>query len=393
MIISKGITFGKGIHIGEDAQTYPKYTVTTNKYAFLQGDTLTISVTTQNVLDGTLLYWNVEGLILPGYMNVQSGSFKIVNNQATINVTFLNDLRSLVNPGMSNFFYVSIRTSPATGPIVASTQKCIISAAGIAASGGTTSTVAGYKYHVFTTSGTFTPTFIPEGSTIETLVVGGGGGGGASLGGGGGAGGVVYTAAQSITTIPYAITIGGGGPTGSSGGSHGVIGGNTDLASFVTALGGGPGGVGGGGTSTATSTAGASGGGGSSSLSVFGCPGGTATQPTSQWGGYGNTGGNGIDGVPNTRPCGGGGGAGGVGGNAGYYYGGNGGIGYTNTMLVALQLGQSSGGYYYIAGGGAGNSTGTRTPGTPGLGKTSFGGGGNDSNAGNAGIVIIRYRV
>lgn len=396
MIINQGVTLGKGIQVGESAIAHPLYSASTNKFSFLQGDVLTVTLDTSNVLDGTIFYWNVEGLILPGYLNVQSGVMTVKNKQATANITFINDLRSLMNPGMPNAFYISIKNE--SGMVVASTQKCIVAAAGIAASGGVVTTTGNYKYHVYSTSGTFTPSYVPDGSTIEIITIAGGGGGGASAGGGGGAGGVVINTTVNVITNVYTVTVGAGGATGGSGGSPGAPG---TVSSFVlaatntsiVALGGGGGGTGGGGTSTALSAAGGSGGGGSSSLSVGGCPGGDATQPTSASGGYGNPGGSGIDGVPNTRPCGGGGGAGGAGGGAGYYYGGNGGSGITHSILDGAGVGQLSNGARYVAGGGFGSSTGTWTPGAAGIGKSSYGGGGNSATNANGGAVIIRYRI
>ena len=50
----------------------------------------------------------------------------------------------------------------------------------VASGGDEVLTVGGFKYHVFTTSGTFAVT---RGGSVEVLVVGGGGGGGGSGGG------------------------------------------------------------------------------------------------------------------------------------------------------------------------------------------------------------------
>ena len=63
--------------------------------------------------------------------------------------------------------------------------------AGFAATGGTEVTSGGYKYHKFDSSGTFSVSSAPGGSTVEVLcIAGGGAGGGANGGGGGGAGGL-----------------------------------------------------------------------------------------------------------------------------------------------------------------------------------------------------------
>ena len=69
----------------------------------------------------------------------------------------------------------------------------------------------GYKYHTFTSPGTFS---VSSGTgSIEIIVVGGGGGGGLCHGGGGGAGGLVFHPSVPVVPGTYAITIGsGGGP-------------------------------------------------------------------------------------------------------------------------------------------------------------------------------------
>ena len=84
------------------------------------------------------------------------------------------------------------------------------------ASGGTETTVGSYKYHTFTSSGTFTVTNAGSTGAVEILTVAGGGGSGyaqygvASGTGGGGAGGYQDTTA-TVTATTYAVTIGAGG--------------------------------------------------------------------------------------------------------------------------------------------------------------------------------------
>jgi len=89
----------------------------------------------------------------------------------------------------------------------------------LSATGGTISSITGYRVHTFSTPGT--STFIPrQNGTIEVLVVGGGGDGGpgsGSYGGGGGGGGaVIYNKLANVTSgTPYPITVGAvGSPTG-----------------------------------------------------------------------------------------------------------------------------------------------------------------------------------
>jgi hypothetical protein len=109
------------------------------------------------------------------------------------------------------------------------------------AGGNSVQTISGFKYHVFTSSGTLTVTGSGE---INVLAIGGGGGGQASTGGrgGGGGGAIVY---QPITIGGnVSVTIGQGGPASDSNTGNG---GNTVLSGGVslTALGGGHGNGGG----------------------------------------------------------------------------------------------------------------------------------------------------
>ena len=93
----------------------------------------------------------------------------------------------------------------------------------ISATGGTITTSGNFKFHAFTSSGTFTVSSLGNsaggGSTIEYLVVGGGGAGGTgsygvgsnSNGAGGGGGGTVNNTSFTVSAQAYTITIGAGG--------------------------------------------------------------------------------------------------------------------------------------------------------------------------------------
>ena len=110
----------------------------------------------------------------------------------------------------------------------------------------------GYKYHVFTSSGTLT---ITGGSKdIEFLVVGGGGGGGYGNGGGAGAGGLRSNdpnipgpsgmkVSTTVTLNPgsYAIGVGTGGQSDDAPFAH-RLGESSSIGSLVIASGGGAGG-------------------------------------------------------------------------------------------------------------------------------------------------------
>ena len=63
----------------------------------------------------------------------------------------------------------------------------------IVATGGNVTTSGNYKYHTFTTSGTFQITDAPAGESIEYVIVAGGGGGGGGANGNGCGGGSNWT--------------------------------------------------------------------------------------------------------------------------------------------------------------------------------------------------------
>ena len=257
------------------------------------------------------------------------------------------------------------------------------------ATGGTITTAGGYKYHTFTSSGTFG---VPSGfspSTVEYLVVAGAGGGGNDGGGGGGAGGMLASTA-TITVANHTITVGGGGGGGGSTGAPGSNGSQSVFSSFATSTGGG----GAGGNADNGSSGGS--GGGAGQWSSTSRTGGSGTS------GQGNAGGN------TSGDVGGGGGGGksavgqngygpaGDGGNgdqwpasSGTYYAGGGGGGWWQS---------GSGGTGGLGGGAnAGSSNGSSgqagTANKGGGGSGGSGGGNRPGGSGGSGIVIIRYAV
>jgi len=298
------------------------------------------------------------------------------------------------------------------------------------ATGGTVTTSGAYKYHTFTSSGTFTA---EDSGAVDCLVVGGGGGAAGTGGrGAAGAGGLRWLTAQSVLVRDYTVTI---GPGGANGGGSDVCGYNGTASSFagsgfttITASGGGRG-AGGSGNTTSTDGGGGgrggiggSGGGGNydgiagtgnlgAYTPVEGYAGGASTT-SAQYGG------------------GGGGGAGGVGAAGSASAGGVGGVGEDNflnqsstalgqadttALLAGASAGVDVGGVRYIAGGGAGGlysggsssaggnggggngGYGSSTAGINGAANTGSGGGGGSGSAaggaGGSGIVIIRYAI
>ena len=262
----------------------------------------------------------------------------------------------------------------------------------VKATGGTVYSDATYYYHVFGSSGTFTPT---QSITADCLVVAGGAGGGRS-GGGGGAGGLLAFTSQSLTATGYTVTVGSGGAGNNTDGQTGTVGGDSQFGALTLVKGGG-----GGGSYGANGATGGSGGGGGGYE-------GTARTGGAATSGQGNSGGNGFAGSLSTnRAGGGGGGAGASGAAATSAVGGNGGVGLSSysSWGVATGVGQNVLGTYYLAGGGG--AYGSYLGGTGGYGgggnkgvnavaNTGGGGGGSASDGttgfnGGSGVVIVRY--
>lgn len=229
-----------------------------------------------------------------------------------------------------------------------------------------------YYYHIFNSSGTFTPS---QSLTADCLVIAGGGGGGGavngSIGGGGGAGGFQYFTGQALTATGYSITVGAGGAAGSSSPTSGSNGSNSVFGGLTASVGGGGGGNGNGSSTGGSGSNGGSGGGAGFSANTTTIAGlGTA--------GQGNNGG--PEGV-------GGGGAGG---------GGAGSAGSNPTAGSGLANSITGTSVTYAIGGSADGSAGSGvTPSNP-VANRGIGGaaGWNAAGAaGGSGLVIVRYPI
>lgn len=271
---------------------------------------------------------------------------------------------------------------------------------GAKATGGNIYSDGNYVYHVFRTSGTFTPT---SNLSADVLVLGGGGGGGGTSGGGGGAGGLIHGTSLALTAnTNYTATVGGGGSlTPGQNGANGVS------SSFNSRVGVG----GGGGGTSAINTNGVAGGCGGAGSGYGGSKlGGASTQDSSGGTGYGFAGGNGDDGE---YRGGGGGGTGqvgysssasqpGIGGNGTYLFASW--LNATGTGINGYIGGGGGGGGYYsgnpATGGLGGGGTGSNRTGGGTAGIVNCGGGGggssdtsNNGTNGSSGVVIVRYAI
>jgi hypothetical protein len=243
----------------------------------------------------------------------------------------------------------------------------------MAATGGTITTVGGYKIHKFTSSGTFTVTTVGHGK-VDFIVVAGGGAGGGSQGygwpgGGGGAGGMRTGSDYTVSATSYSITVGGGGSV-NNGGQGGNGGSSSGFGTSCT--GGGGGGYGNWTGVGSAGSSGGSGGGGGQSSAIRG--GGSGTS------GEGNSGGTSRIASNGGYAPGGGGGKGGAGATAGVA-----GAGEASSITGSSVT--------YATGGGGGNS-GNQTGGAnTGNGGEGYIGGNSTAYAGGSGVVIVRYAI
>lgn len=279
------------------------------------------------------------------------------------------------------------------------------------ATGGTIYSDSTYYYHVFSSTGVFTPN---QALSAQILAVGGGGGGGGNIGAGGGAGAMTTfgTTSSLSNGVAYTCTVGAGG-AGATTSANGSVGGTTSFAgsgfSTITALGGGYGSQ-----SSNGGPGGSGGGGGPSSPATSG---GTASGPNTFAGGTG------FYSYPYYGAGGGGGAtaAGTAGVGSGAAIGGNGGQGYAISAIdSALPATGIFGSMTVIASGGGGSGVrpdsvgNSATGGTGGTGagnggfqgtvptaSTSYGSGGGgaswenytngDGTNGYQGLIIVRY--
>jgi hypothetical protein len=284
-----------------------------------------------------------------------------------------------------------------TGAVYSNSGTLTNTAPLITATGGTITTSGGFKYHTFTSSGTFQVT--AGSGLVEVFVLGGGGAGGGDASGltfyagGGGGGGGLYNPAYYVEVSSYTVTVGAGGTPNVLSNGYGGDGSNSVFGN-ITALGGGGGSRGNSDSSTTfVGRDGGSGGGGGSSNGI----GGISTQAISNGVAYGNNGGTasgigGGGGGIGTQPA-----ANGFGGLGRFIFnlanriGGGGGAGTFTNSGGNGRDGGGNGGYWN-------GSDSSNSSGAAGTANTGGGGGGLGYNvgsggAGGSGIVIVRYKV
>lgn len=374
------------------------YDIAMNAYTVNEGESVTFNVKTYGIPDETLYYTvsaNSGTVTSSDFIN-DSGSFSTVGGVANnITITLSNDFAVEGNES----FVIQIRTGSTSGPIVVTSAPITITDLFTATGGTITTPGDGYKYHTFTSPGSFA---ITRGNrSLEYMIVAGGGAGGNGANwssGGGGAGGFIL-GSTSISPGTYPITIGAGGAN-SGDGSPSTFNGNT---AFGGGGGGYPGSAGGNGRPGGSGGGSGHTGSGGSGISGQGNPGGinaTGQNRGAGGGGAGQVGQNSYQYIAPGPSFIGSVTIAGSGGNGqilpwnGTYYSGGGGGGGTATGGDGSIIGHGGGG----AGGGGQGANGDHDGSTAGAINSGGGGGGaadgptpyGGSNGGS-GIVILRY--
>jgi hypothetical protein len=110
--------------IGDEEDVSPTYSVSPSSVNVNEGSTITYTITTTNVDNGTTLYWTNSGTTVAGDFSdsINSGSFTITSNSGTITRALTND----VSTEGSETVILQIRTISTSGTIVATASTVTI---------------------------------------------------------------------------------------------------------------------------------------------------------------------------------------------------------------------------------------------------------------------------
>jgi hypothetical protein len=214
------------------------YSLSASSYYVTEGSTVTVTLQTQNVNEGTNVYFNVTGLATPNGVarySVPQNYFTITSGKGTVVVTIVNDLYT---DGPSA---ITLTLANGLASVTVNINDTSITPAGeVLITGPSSAYGSGTAYYggsVFT---------VPPGIySINLYMVGGGGGGGNYAGGGGGGGQVVTTTVAVSPGQQIGVSLGGGGGQGARGGTT-AFGGYTALGGYGGGNGSGTSGGGGG---------------------------------------------------------------------------------------------------------------------------------------------------
>lgn len=346
------------------------YGLLASSYKVDEGSTVTVTLKTLNVADGTFVPYSVTGTGISASRfssGGTSGNFQVFSGQATASWTIANNL---------------FTDGPTTMTVQLNNGLAVVNID----INDTSKTPTGSQ--LFNSVVTNASWVAPPGvRTITALIVGGGGGGGNFAGGGGGAGQLRYFTTNTSPGQTYFVTVGAGGARNAQGqqssfNNNPAFGGQPGTAGSTTGHGGTHTG-GNGGANGSNTFAGGTGSSSSGTTNLIAGGGGAgSTQGGANGSGSTNTGGAGGNGTMlsfygnNTIfICGGGGGGAGKLGGAATYGGGNGdsGNGIGDNGIAATGGG---------GGGGGANYEGTQTGG----GLVGYNGG-----QGGSGLVWIGW--
>jgi len=118
--ISGTIVANSSFIIANDTSLSPSYTLTANTTSVNEGSTVSFTVDTQNVNDGTVLYWTTLGV--SGTINASDFSGSQIEGTVTINsnaASFIRTLSNDVTTEGTESFRIQLRRTSNTGTIVA----------------------------------------------------------------------------------------------------------------------------------------------------------------------------------------------------------------------------------------------------------------------------------
>ena len=362
------VSTSSSININDTSMSPATYTATPSVASIDQGSSMTVTVTTTNVANGTTLYWSASPNTASDFSNsTGTGSFNISGGTGSFTI----EIDPLAVGDSLQRFNVYIKLGSVSGTTVAQTGNITINSVGQAN---------------FITTGTSYWTCPSNVTQVNVVCIGGGAGGAQSIGtsggsavsaNGGGGGGLGWK--NNIAVTPgsvYAVQVGAGGDAGTRNGANGSgtsgksLGWSGGASWFITSTtvagyggnsggtgggyygdGGGTGGAGGGGHGGGGGGAGgytdAGGAGGAAGISNGGGAGGgdnhiyTGSAPFTRQGGRGGvtyTGGKGTTGAAGASPSG----AGGAGSpTSGSVYGGAGGGGQMSPYYSGTNYAES----------------------------------------------------
>lgn len=148
-----------------DTSLTATYAVAPDVTSVNEGDTVTFTVTTANVPDGTTLYYSTTGTVDAADFtgNTLTGSFVINSNTATITKTLANDLTLDATEGQENFA-LEIRTGSTTGTIQATSSSVTVADTSTASYSSTISSTQAAEGTTLTID--VTTVGIPDGYTL-----------------------------------------------------------------------------------------------------------------------------------------------------------------------------------------------------------------------------------